>query len=120
VRVNAGGKSIMLLADTCYASGPILNNLWGDHLKSDIVQIAHHGCWPSVADIYHSIQGEIVLFPAMTANVKVNVFDSRWSGVMQVVLGYAKDIYISGDKFHVIELPYEIQNNKEEELAKLK
>ena len=119
VRVNAGGKSIMLLADTCYASGPILNNLWGDHLKSDIVQIAHHGCWPSVADIYHSIQGEIVLFPAMTANAKVNIFDSRWSGVMQVVLGYAKDIYISGDKFHVIELPYEIQNNKEEELAKL-
>jgi glyoxylase-like metal-dependent hydrolase (beta-lactamase superfamily II) len=119
IRVHMADQSIMLLADTCYDSGPIMNNIWGSYLKSDIMQIAHHGQWPSVAEIYHSIKADIILFPAKTKNVKQWVVDSRWSAVMQVALGYAKDIYISGDSIEILELPLAIQYNKEDVLDML-
>ena len=89
IRLHIADQSIILLADTCYDSGPIMNKIWGSYLKSDIMQIAHHGMWPSVAEIYHSIQAEVVLFPSMTKNVKNWVVDSIWAAVMQVVLDYA-------------------------------
>lgn len=120
IRVNIGEQSIMLLADTCYDSGPILNNTWGEYLKSDIVQIAHHGCYPSVKAIYDSIQAETVLFPAMYKNVKNYVVEENWAEVMNAVLGYAKDIYVSGDHMEIIELPYVVKNNKEEMLEYIK
>ncbi|MBP3333269.1 MAG: MBL fold metallo-hydrolase [Clostridia bacterium] len=116
IRVNIGEQSIMLLADTCYASGPILNSTWGEMLKSDIMQIAHHGCWPSVKEIYDSIQAEVVLFPAMMRNFKNYVVEEKWAEVMNTALGYAKDVYVSGDAMEIIELPYVIKNNKEEVL----
>ena len=120
IRVNIGEQSIMLLADTCYDSGPILNNTWGEYLKSDIMQIAHHGCYPSVKAIYDSIQAETVLFPAMYKNVKNYVVEENWAEVMNAVLGYAKDIYVSGDHMEIIELPYVVKNNKEEMLEYIK
>lgn len=121
IRVCMSGNSIMLLADTCYASGPKLNNIWGDYLKSDIVQVAHHGMWPSVADIYHSIQGEVVLFSAMYTGVNYYIKDNTgWEDVMQVVLEYAKDIYVSDAQGEVIMLPYIAKNNKEAQLEYIK
>ena len=120
IRVNIADQSIMLLADTCYDSGPILNKTLGDHLKSDIVQIAHHGCYPSVKEIYNSIQAETILFPAMYRNVKHYVVNETWAEVMETALSYAKDIYVSGDAMEIIELPYTVQNNKEEMLEYIK
>ncbi|MBQ7375694.1 MAG: hypothetical protein IJW52_02305 [Clostridia bacterium] len=119
IRLHIADQSIILLADTCYDSGPIMNKIWGSYLKSDIMQIAHHGMWPSVAEIYHSIQAEVVLFPSMTKNVKNWVVDSRWAAVMQVVLDYAEDIYISGDALTVIELPLWLEYNKNDVLEML-
>ena len=119
IRLHMADQSIILLADTCYDSGPIMNKIWGSYLKSDIMQIAHHGQWPSVAEIYHSIQAKVVLFPSMTKNVKNWVVDSRWAAVMQVVLDYAEDIYISGDALTVIELPLWLEYNKKDVLEML-
>ena len=119
IRLHIATQSVILLADTCYDSGPIMNKIWGSYLKSDIMQIAHHGQWPSVAEIYHSIQAEVVLFPSMTKNVKNWVVDSRWAAVMQVVLDYAEDIYISGDALTVIELPLWLEYNKKDVLEML-
>ena len=119
IRVTMADRSIMLLADTCYDSGPIMHKMWGDHLKSDIVQVAHHGMWPSVAEIYEDIKAEIVLFPDLKKNVKSWIKDSRWKSVMDVILSYAVDIYISGDALEIIEMqPYPV-NNKNDVLEML-
>jgi len=119
-RVNVGGNSIMFLNDTCYASGPILNMLWGEGLKSDIVQMAHHGMWPSVKEIYDSIKAEVILFPSVLKALKYHLFDGRWIEVTNAALGYAKDIYASGDTLQIIELPYSFKNNKREMLDYIK
>ena len=45
---------------------------------------------------------------------KNHIVDSRWRGVIDVALGYAKDLYVSGDKLIVHNLPYVFENNKKE------
>ena len=113
IRFTIEGTTLMMLADTCYDSGPILNNMWGDYLKSDMVQIAHHGMYPSVADIYNSIKAETILFPATVGGVKDYVKTSQsWASVMTVALGYAKDIYIA-EQNDIIMFPYTVKNNKD-------
>ena len=119
IRVTMADRSIMLLADTCYDSGPIMHKMWGDHLKSDMVQVAHHGMWPSVAEIYEDIKAEIVLFPDLKKNVKSWIKDSRWKAVMDVILSYARDIYISGDALEIIEFQPFPENNKDSVLQML-
>lgn len=119
IRVTMADRSLMLLADTCYDSGPIMHKMWGSHLKSDIVQVAHHGMWPSVAEIYEDIKAEIVLFPDLKKNVKSWIKDSRWKAVMDVILSYARDIYISGDALEIIEFQPFPENNKDSVLQML-
>ncbi len=117
IRLNMAGNSIMILADTCYASGPILNDMWGDYLKSDIVQMAHHSMWPSVESIYHSIQAEVILHSAMYSGLKDFIKPTQpWAAVMEAAFSYAKDMHVSDSRGEVITLPYVIQNNKEKML----
>lgn len=114
VRLVMGDASFMLLADTCYASGPIMNAMWGEHLKSDIVQVAHHGQWPSVESIYHSIAAEVVLVPAVLSRYKYDISDTRWDEQTEAFLSYAKDLYTTCNEPIMIELPYAPKNNKAE------
>ncbi len=114
IRIEIGEDSLIFLNDTCYESGPILHNLWGAYLKTDIVQIAHHGMWPSVESIYHDIAGEVILVPNLYKYFKNYISDSRWVATIDVALSYAKDLYVSGDKLMIHKLPYIFENNKEE------
>ncbi len=117
MRLNIAEDSIMILADTCYASGPILHNMWGEHLKSDIVQMAHHSMYPSVESIYHDIKAEVILHSAMYSGLKDFIKPTQsWAAVMEAAFSYAKDMHVSDSLGEVITLPYEIHNNKEEML----
>lgn len=112
MRLKFGADSIMLLADTAYESGPILNKLWGSYLQSNILQVAHHGQWASVEEIYHSIKAETLLIPAVTWRLKEYLLIKEGVSTMKAYLKYAVDLYVSGDEMQIIELPYVIKNNK--------
>ena len=113
IRFVAADTSVLFLADTCYLSGPILADLWGEHLQSDVMQIAHHGQWPSVEEIYHLIRAEVVLYPAVLRRLSGDLLDSRWDDQCEAVFTYAKDLYVSGDEMQILSLPYTLQNNKD-------
>lgn len=119
MRVKVADTSVMLLADTAYFSGPILADLWGDHLKSDVLQVSHHGQWPSVEEIYHLIQGEVVLYPAVLRRLSGDLLDSRWDDQCAAIFQYAKDLYVSGDTLEILPLPYTVQNNKQAMIDKI-
>ncbi|MBE6593022.1 MAG: hypothetical protein E7642_03405 [Ruminococcaceae bacterium] len=119
VRVNTCGHKIMLLADTCYDSAPIMIKTWGDYLSSDIMQVAHHGIWPSIKELYDSVRGEVAIYPAAKRNLCHYIRDTRWAASTEAILKYAKDIYIACDSMIKIDLPYSIQNNKEQVLSEL-
>ena len=113
IRLKMGGSSFMILGDTCYRSGPIMHDMWGEYLKSDMVQIAHHGQWPSVESIYHDIAAEVVIVPAKLSRYKSDISDSRWKEQTTAYLSYAKDLYTACDEPIMIELPYKFKNNKD-------
>ena len=117
MRITMGGQSFMILADTGYYSGPILEDMWGDYLKSDMVQVAHHGLWPSVESIYHKIAAEVAIVPAKLSRYKDDINDAQWAAQTAAFLSYAKDLYTACDGPIMIELPHTFQNNKEQMVA---
>lgn len=119
VRIDICGHRLMMLGDTCYDSAPIMIDIWGDRLRSDIMQVAHHGIWPSVKELYEAVQGKVAIFPAKKNNLSRYIRDPRWEASTKAILNYAEDIYISCDSIEIIELPYALKNNKEQVLGEL-
>ena len=114
LRFHAKGNSVMLLADTTHTSGARMMELHRDSLKSDMVQIAHHGMWASYSQLYRYINAPVLLWPSNLTNARKWFKDS----VVQTAVGIAKDVYLSGNtEDTVITFPYEIKHNKAEFLT---
>ena len=63
VKFNVGGKSILFLGDAGEEEGNKLLNMFPNELKSDIVQMAHHGQAGVSKEVYEKISPEICLWP---------------------------------------------------------
>ena len=115
IRVTVFGQSAMLLADTTHTSGRILENMFGDFLKSDMVQFAHHGMWASYPSLYEYVGAKIILWPNIETVAKTWIADKPIATAMNI----ADDVYISGTDKVVLALPHVIENNKEAVIEKL-
>jgi L-ascorbate metabolism protein UlaG (beta-lactamase superfamily) len=62
-RFHVEGTSILFLGDLGYEAGDILLQCYGDDLKSDIVQMAHHGSNGVRYNVYNKIAPKICLWP---------------------------------------------------------
>lgn len=62
-RVTAEGQTFMFLGDADETSNGILVERFGDLLRSDVVQVAHHGYWGGTKEVYDAIAAPIVLWP---------------------------------------------------------
>ena len=60
---NPNGKNCLFLNDVSIVSGARLLKTYGDGLKSDIVQMAHHGQAGADKDVYDAIDAKIRLWP---------------------------------------------------------
>ncbi|MBE5892885.1 MAG: hypothetical protein E7286_05835 [Lachnospiraceae bacterium] len=109
IRVTLCDQSAMLLADTTHTSGRILEKMYGEYLKSDMVQFAHHGMWASYPSLYEYISAEIILWPNIEPVAKTWLSDKPIVAAMNI----AKDVYISGTDKVVLELPHAIENNRD-------
>ncbi len=63
IRINVNGKSLMFLGDTGYEMSNILIHSYGKNLKSDIVQVAHHGFNGGKKKVYQLVDAVTVLWP---------------------------------------------------------
>lgn len=113
VRAKFEGKTILMLADATHRVGTLLINNYGDYLKSDMVQIAHHGIWGTNYKVYDYVKAEVVFWPSNAISVQEWITDRP----NVTALNYASDIYISGFDDVTIKFPYTVINNKEEFLA---
>lgn len=114
VRFYVVRQTVLLLADTTHASGRILENMYGDSLSSDIVQIAHHGMWASNASLYHCIKAPVILWPGLEKDVRKWIEDDT----IVAALFYARDLYVADTCLSTISLPYESIDNKHEHINK--
>ena len=122
--ITGDGQTFMMLADTYVDSANIMIKVWGDYLRSDIMQMAHHAIWPANSDLYNCIKAETILYTAALKNLKNYLFrnssNAGYVAVNETALSYAKDIYLSIDEMYIFEFPHTIKNNKEEMLDYIK
>lgn len=116
VRANYCGKTILMLADATYEAGAIMIEAYRDYLKSDMVQLAHHGIWASIDKLYDYVDAEVLIWPSNTAGAKDWITDAA----VLAALAPARDVHIPGAKTVTIKFPYEFLDNKEEVLADLR
>lgn len=64
-RVTLGGQTVLLPGDMQVTGGNALCATFGDYLKSDIVQISHHGSikYPTTVEFYRLVGAKYALFP---------------------------------------------------------
>lgn len=62
-RVCANGKSVLFLGDAAGDTSNVLCNMYGAYLKSDVVQVAHHGWNGATTEVYQNVDPEIAMWP---------------------------------------------------------
>lgn len=115
VRFKVKDQTILALADATHTVSTILQNSYGSYLKSDIVQLAHHGTYPGHASLYSKINAPVLLWPSNTANAKAQYSNDA----VREALAKAKDVYLAKNVDATLYLPYTVKNNKQDFLRSI-
>ena len=110
--VKLGGQRVMVTGDGANVSFNKIAKMYGESLKSDFVQVAHHGYTTGVAngsataimEAYKHMAPSVVLYPNGEPGYKStigNVYNSYL-----VSLPSVKEVCIAGAVQNVFELPY--------------
>lgn len=77
-RVTLAGQTFLFLGDSAKVSQGNMIKMYGSELKSDVVQVAHHG-WDGLLDFYKLVKPTAVFWPASSGEHKSQGFDySAW------------------------------------------
>ena len=116
--VNVEGERTIFLGDATDVVAKILVSDYGSYLKSDILQLAHHGKrnysgmqMANTENLYKLIRPEIVLWPTSNVNYLAEgdetevVSKHPWN---LVALESARECFLAGEGITVLELPYTV------------
>ena len=102
----------MVLADASTRSINHIYKAYGDYLKSDMVQLAHHGVDGGEL-LYQTIDADVVLWPiAVDASYNQGVeliLDVKYN---KVATGLAEEVYVAGNAVFTLPLPYTPADNE--------
>ena len=119
VRFKVAGQTMLALGDAYDGATDILLANHGSYLKSDMVQLAHHGSWPGTVELYEKINAPIVLWPSCLSNAKTRYAASDHASLRKA-LSIAKDVYLAGDGTVTLTLPHTPVNNRTAFVNKIK
>ncbi len=109
MRVTACGETYMFLGDASETMCKILVQKYGELLKSDIVQVAHHGYGGGTKEIYDVIQAPIVLWPICYDQPGTNsprYSNPEWSPITrEMIRNWATDVYVQCEGTRTFLLP---------------
>lgn len=104
LRFYIGGNTVLLPADCDETANDIMLRTWGGYLKSDILQVCHHGGWGGTTPFYAAVDPELAIFSTsdellpMYLQIKYN---------HDLVYGmHVKEVHNNADRCRVFELPY--------------
>ena len=115
IRVTVDGYSSMILADATDTSKESMLKMYGNHLKSDLVTLAHHGIWVTTPEMYTAISAKTLIWPANASTAKDYYKNhSSCRKVMDEALKHATDVYLVNANSNdvTISLPYKTKGNK--------
>lgn len=106
-RISMGGQTVMVLGDAYTLSNNIMSQMYGDYLKSDIVQVTHHGYQGGTVQVYNLINAPTAIWPGGQRNFGKLSERTENAHVIKI----SRDLYIAGDDAITLTLPYTVQNN---------
>jgi len=65
-KLTIDGQTFLMLGDMSTSSNSIVRKMYEDYLKSDFVQVAHHGAEGGSTSFYNFVKPSYVLWPAST------------------------------------------------------
>jgi len=105
--LEIAGQKFMFLADSALHSSEDLALMWGDYLKSDIMQAAHHAQRGGTPELYSCIDPQVVLVPMYAGRLGEKTL--KYEGTQWLWnngSGNIRQIIVSGFGRTVMELPY--------------
>lgn len=105
LRVTAAGQTILFLGDLQDASCQKLCAMYQDFLKSDLVQVAHHGFNGSTVETYDLVSPAVALWP--TADYGFEGNRTRKVNAHLLAMDSVKEHIVAGiDGTRILPLPY--------------
>ncbi len=114
-KITLADTVFLLPGDICDVPSEMLCRMYGDYLKSDLVQVAHHGYNGATEEFYRLVKPRVAFWPvegekqirqcAATGDKwfhKVNRYLCQESGVEKVL--------VADGRFHGLYLPYRPEN----------
>ena len=97
LKVNVDGKTFMSLGDI-YGSAEttLLEYYSSDMLKSDVVQVSHHG-WNYMPSLYAAIDAKIALYPQSSGGAERGLSGGA-ERVVKDVRRICDELYFAGDE----------------------
>ena len=105
VRINVGGQSFIVLGDIQAKASPRIAEAWGDYLKSDMMQMAHHGERGGSVELYDYISPRVVLWPA-SISFYMNRRETITINKTLIARDYVEEIILAGEGQRTLTLPY--------------
>ena len=104
--LELAGQKVMFLGDSAVDCSKDTVKMWGNYLKSDIMQAAHHGLNGGSKTLYSAIDPTIVMVPAAARTIKTILgFNySRW--IWNNESGNIREVIFSDFAQRTLELPY--------------
>lgn len=119
LRVYAAGQTILFLGDLQDASCRKLEAMYGTYLKSDLVQVAHHGFNGSTIETYDLVSPTVALWP--TADYGFNGNRQRKVNAHLLEMTCVKEHLIAGiHGTRRLLLPYRVETSEAIDLPKEK
>lgn len=108
--IEVAGQKNLILGDASPEEADDLVTMWGDYLKSDIMQMSHHAMEGGSVELYELVDPAVVTIPAPRPWIddpnhdRWNHDTTRW--VLNNVGGNIKEVIYAGYGTRSIELPY--------------
>ena len=101
-RVSLGGQTVMVLGDASEHITTMACRMYGSYLKSDIVQMSHHGGDGATSELYTLIDPHTALWPAGETKYRQNLERACNRTLLQL----AEDLYVARYDVITLVLPY--------------
>ena len=121
-KLELGGQTFLMLADATQDACRIAYSMYGDYLKSDFVQAAHHGfgvgssVYTGVTSVYSAAAAPVVLWPC--SDDAFSTMNDRAASRHLIELDSTKEIFVAGDRTIRLPLPYTAGTSGQESILK--
>ena len=119
-RVTAQDNSVMVLGDASYITCSFLVKHYGDYLKSDMVQLSHHGYAGGTVALYDKVLADVVLWPGGVGGFDggLEPEDLRYRESNAHAISLADEVYVAGEAVHTLTMPYTPEDTDKAKIIK--